>query len=119
MIPNGETLIMIPNGETLVMLPRVAAPTGRFVGHRAFTALTSFFVFPFNNSPYKTLNMPMRMHEKVLNVLYGKLLNGKTKNEVNAMKARCRTKRPVGAAALGLKVARLFENTSVGGTNQL
>jgi hypothetical protein len=74
MISNGETLIMIPNGETLVMLPRVAAPTGRFVGHRAFTALTSFFVFPFHNSPYKTLNMPMRMHEKVLNVLYGKLL---------------------------------------------
>ena len=26
------------------------------------------------------LHMPMRMHEKVLNVLYGELLNGKTKN---------------------------------------
>ena len=43
----------------------------------------------------------------------------KRRMKLNAMKARCRTKRPVGAAALGLKVARLFENTSVGGTNQL
>ncbi len=48
------------------------------------------------------------MHEKVLNVLYEKLLNGKTKNEVNAMKARCPTKRPVGAAALGLKAKQYF-----------
>jgi len=82
---------MIPDGETLVMIPRAAAPTGLFVGHRVFTALTSFFVFPRHNSPDKTLQMPMRMHEKVLNVWYGKLLNGKTKSEVN-----------VGAAALGL-----------------
>ena len=57
------------------------------------------------------LHMPMRMHEKVLNVLYGELLNGKTKNEVNATKVRCTTKRPVGAASLGVKVARLFENS--------
>jgi nicotinate-nucleotide adenylyltransferase len=28
----------------------------------------SFFVFPRHNSPDKTLQMPMRMHEKVLNV---------------------------------------------------
>ncbi len=57
------------------------------------------------------LHMPMRMREKVLNVLYGELFNGKTKNEVNAAKVRCPTKRPVGLASLGLKVARLFENS--------
>ncbi len=56
------------------------------------------------------LHMPMRMHKKMLNVLYGELLNGKTKNEVNAVKVRCPAKSPVEAAALGLKVSRLFEN---------
>ena len=35
------------------------------------------------------LHCPMRMHEKVLNLLYAEILNGKTKNETNgSMKGR-------------------------------
>ncbi len=36
------------------------------------------------------LHCPMRMHEKVLNLLYNEILNGKTKHEVNRSRnSRC------------------------------
>jgi hypothetical protein len=54
------------------------------------------------------LHCPMRMHEKVLNVLYGEILNGKTKTQSNGTKRRGSFKKPSGTAAIGQKVAKLF-----------
>jgi hypothetical protein len=54
------------------------------------------------------LHCPMRMHEKVLNVLYSEILNGKTKTQVNSTKRRGSAKKPSGTASIGQKVAKLF-----------
>ena len=54
------------------------------------------------------LHCPMRMHEKVLNVLYSEILNGKTKTQVNSTKRRVSAKKPSGTASIGQKVAKLF-----------
>jgi hypothetical protein len=56
------------------------------------------------------LHCPMRMHEKVLNVMYGEILNGKTKNEVNGTKRRFVKKVPLGVAAEGQQVAKCFRS---------
>jgi hypothetical protein len=70
-----------------------------------------------NNAAYKLeldrtildmLHCPMRMHEKVLNVLYSEILNGKTKTQVNSTKRRVSAKKPSGTASIGQKVAKLF-----------
>ena len=54
------------------------------------------------------LHCPMRMHEKVLNLLYAEILNGKTKNETNgSVKGKKRKKEVVGAAAVGQEVAKM------------
>jgi hypothetical protein len=57
------------------------------------------------------LHCPMRMHEKVLNLLYQEILNGKTKNEVNGKPAASkRKKKAVDEGAVGQEIAKLFEN---------
>jgi hypothetical protein len=57
------------------------------------------------------LHCPMRMHEKVLNLLYQEVLNGKTKNEVNGKPvASKRKKKAVDEGAVGQEIAKLFEN---------
>jgi hypothetical protein len=57
------------------------------------------------------LHLPMRTNEKVLNLLYEEILNGKTKNEVNG-KRRVSTKKKqvVGDAAVGQQVAKMIVN---------
>ena len=58
------------------------------------------------------LHCPMRMHEKVLNMLYQEILNGKTKNEVNGKPTVAkRKKKAIDEAALGQEVAKLFTNS--------
>ncbi len=48
------------------------------------------------------LHCPMRMHEKVLTILYEEILNGKTKNEVNGREGSSkRKKKVVGEDAIG------------------
>ena len=57
------------------------------------------------------LHCPMRMHEKVLNLLYAEILNGKTKNEANGpRKASKRKKKVAGKGAVGQEVAKVCEN---------
>ena len=57
------------------------------------------------------LHCPMRMHEKVLNLLYQEVLNEKTKNEVNGKPvASKRKKKAVDEGAVGQEIAKLFEN---------
>ena len=57
------------------------------------------------------LHCPMRMHEKVLNLLFQEVLNGKTKNEVNGKPvASKRKKKAVDEGAVGQEIAKLFEN---------
>jgi hypothetical protein len=57
------------------------------------------------------LHRPMRMHEKVLNLLYAEILNGRTKNEANGpRKASKRKKKVVGEGAVGQEVAKVCEN---------
>jgi hypothetical protein len=57
------------------------------------------------------LHCPMRMHEKVLNLLYAEILNGKTKNEANGpRKASKRKKKVAGEGAVGQEVAKVCEN---------
>jgi hypothetical protein len=64
------------------------------------------------------LHCPMRMHEKVLNMLYQEILNGKTKNEVNGKPtAAKRKKKAIDEAAVGQEVAKLF--TSAQGAPEL
>jgi hypothetical protein len=54
----------------------------------------------------------MRMHEKVLNLLYAEILNGKTKNETNgSLKGKKRKKEVVGAAAVGQEVSKMSVNS--------
>ena len=57
------------------------------------------------------LHLPMRTNEKVLNLLYEEILNGKTKNDVNG-KRRVSTKKKhvVGDAAVGQQVAKMLVN---------
>jgi hypothetical protein len=57
------------------------------------------------------LHCPMRMHEKVLNLLYAEILNGKTKNEANGpRKASKQKKKVAGEGAVGQEVAKVCEN---------
>ncbi len=56
------------------------------------------------------LHCPMRMHEKVLNLLYSEILNGKTKNEVNRSRNSKGYMPPLGLAAVGEHVAKEFQN---------
>ena len=56
------------------------------------------------------LHCPMRMHEKVLNLLYTEILNGKTKNEVNATRHSKVYLPPLGVAAIGERIGKDFEN---------
>jgi hypothetical protein len=56
------------------------------------------------------LHCPMRMHEKVINLLYNDILNGKTKHEVNRA---CNSKvylPPLGVVAVGERFAKEFTN---------
>jgi hypothetical protein len=61
---------------------------------------------PLERTILDMLHCPMRMHEKVLNVLYQEVLNGKTKNEVNGVKRRAAPKVPLRASAEGVHVAK-------------
>ena len=57
------------------------------------------------------LHCPMRTNEKVLNLLYDEILNGKTKNEVNGPRRGVKRKKQVlGDAAVGQQVAKMFVN---------
>lgn len=56
------------------------------------------------------LHCPMRMHEKVLNLLYSEILNGKTKHEVNRSRNSKGYLPPLGLAAVGEHVAKEFQN---------
>ncbi len=57
------------------------------------------------------LHCPMRTNEKVLNLLYEEILNGKTKNEVNGKgRGGNKKKQVVGDAAVGQPVAKLVIN---------
>ena len=77
------------------------SPNGTFCTTPSFHRVHFILRFSINNFPYKTFNTFSCIRIGIFNVLYGELWNGKTKNEVNAVKARCPTKRPVGAATLG------------------
>jgi hypothetical protein len=63
---------------------------------------------PLERTILDMLHCPMRIYEKVLNVLYGEIFNGKTKNEVNGVKRRAVSKVPLGASAEGVHVAKMF-----------
>jgi hypothetical protein len=52
----------------------------------------------------------MRMHEKILNLLYVEILNGKTKNEVNATRPSKIYLPPLGVSAVGERIGKEFEN---------
>jgi len=57
------------------------------------------------------LHLPMRTNEKVLNLLYEEILNGKTKNEANGPRKGAKKKKEVvGDAAVGQPVAKMFVN---------
>jgi hypothetical protein len=59
------------------------------------------------------LHCPMRTNEKVLNLLYDEILNGKTKNEVNGRRrgsTKRKKKQVVGDVAVGQPVAKMFVN---------
>ena len=57
------------------------------------------------------LHLPMRTNEKVLDLLYEEILNGKTKNEANGPRKGAKKKKEVvGDAAVGQQVAKLFVN---------
>ena len=56
------------------------------------------------------LHCPMRMHEKILNLLYNEILNGKTKNEVNVTRHSKVYVPPLGVAAVGERVGKEFQN---------
>ena len=54
------------------------------------------------------LHCPMRMHEKVLNLLYNEILNGKTKHEVNRARNSKVYLPPLGVLAVGERIAKEF-----------
>ena len=56
------------------------------------------------------LHCPMRMHEKILNLLYVEILNGKAKNEVNATRPSKIYLPPLGVSAVGERIGKEFEN---------
>ena len=56
------------------------------------------------------LHCPMRMHEKVLNLLYNEILNGKTKHEVNRPRNSKMYLPPLGVLAVGERIAKEFTN---------
>ena len=57
------------------------------------------------------LHCLMLTHEKVINLLYEELLNGKAKNAVNGkLRGGTKKKKVVGDAAVGQQVAELFVN---------
>ena len=57
------------------------------------------------------LHLPMRTNEKVLNLLYEEILNGKTKNEVNRKRrGPIKKKQVLGDAAVGQQVAKMVVN---------
>ena len=80
-----------------------------------------FLVHPEDEKFYKLqmertiidmLHCPMRMHEKILTLLYTELLNGKTKHEVNDVVRRTRKYLPpaFGVGAVGMVVAKEFSS---------
>ncbi len=56
------------------------------------------------------LHCPMRMHEKILILLYVEVLNGKTKNEVNAPRHSKVYLPPLGVSAVDERLGKEFEN---------
>lgn len=56
------------------------------------------------------LHCPMRMHEKVLNLLYNEILNGKTKHEVNRARKSKVYIPPLGVEGVGERIAKEFTN---------
>jgi hypothetical protein len=54
------------------------------------------------------LHAPMRMHEKVLNLLYAEVLNGKTKHEVNNSRRSKVYIPPMGVLGVGERIAKEF-----------
>jgi hypothetical protein len=56
------------------------------------------------------LHAPMRMHEKVLNLLYAEVLNGKTKHEVNNSRSSKVYIPPMGLLGVGERIAKEFIN---------
>ena len=56
------------------------------------------------------LHAPMRMHEKVLNLLYAEVLNGKTKHEVNNSRSSYVYIPPLGLLGVGERIAKEFIN---------
>ena len=54
------------------------------------------------------LHAPMRMHEKVLNLLYAEVLNGKTKHEVNNSRSSKVYIPPMGVLGVGERIAKEF-----------
>jgi hypothetical protein len=56
------------------------------------------------------LHAPMRMHEKVLNLLYAEVLNGKTKHEVNNSRSSKVYIPPMGVLGVGERIAKEFIN---------
>ncbi len=78
-----------------------------------------FHVQPGHENDYKNdlgrtiidmLHCPMRMHEKILTLLYTELLNGKTKKDVNVGRLPKQYLPPsLGLKAVGAAVAKIFE----------
>ncbi len=78
-----------------------------------------FHVQPVHDNDFKNdlgrtiidmLHCPMRMHEKILTLLYTELLNGKTKKEVNVGRQTKQYLPPsLGQKAVGSAVAKLFQ----------
>ncbi len=56
------------------------------------------------------LHAPMRMHEKVPNLLYAEVLNRKTKHEVNSSRSSKVYIPPMGVLGVGERIAKEFIN---------
>ncbi len=70
---------------------------------------TGDFKLQLDRTVIDMLHCPMRTNEKVLNLLYDEILNGKTKNEVNGPRRGGKKKKQVlGDAAVGQQVAKMF-----------
>ena len=79
--------------------------------YRRDTRFSSDAALDLERTVLNMLHCPMRMHEKVLNLLYQDVLNGKTKNEVNGKPvASKRKKKAVDEGAVGQEIAKLFQN---------
>ena len=77
----------------------------------AIDASTGDFKLQLDRTVIDMLHCPMRTNEKVLNLLYEEILNGKTKNEVNGPRRGGKKKKQVlGDAAVSQQVAKMFVN---------